>query len=133
MGPSMNWYRNGDAARRYAERKKREDDAPRLATLVPDLESLRLEVQEGTSVDPGSHPESSHIRRIVVENAPALFLLTCHDKACKDGGHDVTSVVMQALRARKPHFEGRNPCNGQVGSSECRRVVRFVGTATYRD
>src|SRR6187200_1673863 len=108
----MNWYRNGDAARRYAERKKREDDAPRLTEVVPHLESLRLEVQLGTSADPGANPEGSHIRRIVVASAPALFVITCHDKACKDGGHDVTSLIMQALRARKPQFEGQNPCMG---------------------
>ena len=130
---SMNWYRNGDAARRYAERKKREDDAPRLSEVVPGLESLRLDVQQGTSTDPAANPEGSHVRRIVVDNAPALFVITCHDKACKDGGHDVTTLVMQALRARKEHFEGQKPCMGQVGSGECRRVLRFVGTATYRD
>jgi len=129
----MNWYRNGDAARRYAERRKREDEAPRLASVVPHLESLRLEVHEETSSDPAANPESSHVRRIVVAHAPALFWITCHNKACKDGGHDVTSIVMQALRERKAHFEGQNPCMGQVGGGACRRVLRFVGTATYRD
>ena len=81
-------WRRGDAAERYAERRRREEEAPRLLTAIPTLESLRLEIEERRAG--GSLSEAAHVRRIVVERAPALFVLPCHDAACKGGGHDVT-------------------------------------------
>ena len=36
--------RNTEAAQRHADRRRREDEAPRLAQAVPGLESLRLEI-----------------------------------------------------------------------------------------
>src|SRR5258706_6638946 len=114
--------RNQEAAQRFADRRQREDEAPRLAAVIPNLESLRLDIQEGTSGL--SNPEASHIRRIVVEQAPALFLITCHDTQCKEGGHDVTYAVMSALRSHKLRFEGEDNCPGMVGSANCQRVLR---------
>jgi hypothetical protein len=119
-----------EAAARSAERRKREDDAPRLLASVPTLTSLRLEIEERR---PGiSNGEASHIRRVVVEHAPALFVVPCHDKQCNDGGHDMTPFVMKALQAREERFEGEDVCYGTVGSSACRRVLRIVGIAEYR-
>src|SRR6186713_2459061 len=77
----MKW-RNPEAAGRMAERRKRETEAPRLATMVPTLEKLRLEVQEHSSSI--SRPEHTHTRHVVVASAPALFVLPCHDTQCKD-------------------------------------------------
>jgi hypothetical protein len=124
------WRRDKAAAQRFAERRQREDEAPRLSAVVPHLESLRLEVTESRSGI--STPEAAHIRRIVVEHAPALFLLSCHDTQCKDGGHDITNQVLSALRARQTRFEGEDACNGALGSATCQRVLHFVGVATYR-
>lgn len=128
----MNRWRGGEAAQRFAERKRRQDEAPRLITVIPALESLRLDVEERRAGF--ALAEATHIRRIVVENAPALFELTCQDTSCNDGGHDLTAVVMRALRARETKFQGEDVCRGRVGTAavECGRVLRFVGTATYR-
>jgi hypothetical protein len=128
----MNRFRAGEAAQRSAERRRRQDEAPRLITLIPRLESLRLEVEEhrgGLSV-----AEARHIRRIVVEHAPALFELTCQDSSCEGGGHDLTAIVMRALRAGEGRFEGEDVCRGSVGTAaaHCGRVLRFVGVAAYR-
>lgn len=123
-------WRRGDGAERYAERRRREEEAPRLKTVVPDLESLRLEIEEHRAG--GSLSEAAHVRRIVVERAPALFVLPCHDTSCKGGGHDVTHSVLRSLRERAERFTGDHPCQGQVGSAECRRVLVYVGIATYK-
>jgi len=125
------WRRNQEAAQRFADRRRREDDAPRLSDVVPHLESLKLEVRETRSGI--SNPEASHIRRIVVSSAPALFVVPCHDSNCKDGGHDVTSEVLSALRSRTPRFEGEDGCGGQVGSAGCQRVLHYIATATYHE
>jgi len=122
--------RNKDAATRFAERRKREDEAPRLATEVPNLASLRLDIDERR---PGVvSAEVSHIRRVVVENAPAMFEVPCSDTSCHDGGHDLTGSIMRALRHGDTKFEGEDTCLGQVGNAPCERILRFVGTATYR-
>ncbi len=123
----MNYRKNNPAAQRFAERRQRENDAPRLSAEVPGLVSLRLEIEER-----GGSPQPKYIRRIMVDTAPALFLLPCGDPRCVDGGHDVTAAVMQALRARRTHFEGTDECHGNVGSSACTRVVHFEASADYR-
>jgi len=122
--------RNDEAAQRFADRRRREDDAPRLQAEIVELESLRLEVEERRSGI--SNPGASHVRRIVVSHAPALFVLPCHDSQCKEGGHDVTHSIMHALRAREELFEGEDACGGVVGSSACQCILHYVATATYR-
>jgi hypothetical protein len=149
--------RSRDASNRFAERRKREDEAPRLRTAVPRLDTLRLEVEE--------HPGASsiggtkHVRLIVVEHAPALFLMPCGDPGCRDGGHDVTSPILRALRDRNPRFQGDDTCaghvltdsmlrhlrqgepkftvddvcSGSIGTAVCGRVVHVTGVATYSD
>lgn len=124
----MSW-RGREAAERFAERRRREDDAPRLAELVPDLATLSLEIQERRGGF--STGEAAHIRRVVVENAPALFILPCRDTACKDGGHDITDFVTRSLRAKLTRFESEDACMGTVGSATCQRVMHVVATASY--
>jgi hypothetical protein len=123
----VNFRRNSPAALRFAERRQREDEAPRLSAEAPDLLSLRLEVDEQ-----GSSAQPRYIRRIVIHTAPALFFLPCGDPRCVDGGHDVTATVMRALRAHCQTFDGTDDCSGSVGSSACARVVRFDAVAEYR-
>jgi hypothetical protein len=125
-----NLRRNTEAAQRAAARRQREDEAPRLQTEVPNLESLRLEidVRRETGVLSGG----THIRRVVVENAPALFFVPCADRDCQDGGHDLTREIMTALRKTQTRFEGQDACAGQVGPARCGNVLRYVGVATYR-
>jgi hypothetical protein len=68
----------------------------------------------------------------MVDRAPALFLVPCGDPRCADGEHDLTTVVMRALRARETSFRGIDECTGSVGSSTCPRVLHFQATAEYR-
>jgi hypothetical protein len=68
----------------------------------------------------------------VVASAPALFVLPCRDTQCKDGGHDLTNVILAALRRQKERFEGEDACLGVVGSAGCSRVLGFVAVATYQ-
>lgn len=122
--------RHSEAAQRFAERRKREDEAPRLRAAVPLLDSLELEFRESRAGV--QMADVTHKRRVVVERAPALFELPCQDSSCRDGGHDITQPVMRMLRDGSAHFEGEDVCHGQVGNAECRRVLSFVGNATYR-
>jgi len=39
---------------------------------------------------------------------------------------------MRSLREKSQQFTGENPCNGQVGSAECRRVLKYTAFATYK-
>jgi hypothetical protein len=118
-----------DAAQRFAERRRREDEAPRLSTEVPGLATLKLEVEERSGTQPVVEP--MHVRRVVVAHAPALFFLPCGDPRCKDGGHDITQYVVRSLRAGQTRFEGEDVCTGSLGSAQCSRVMHFIATATY--
>jgi hypothetical protein len=122
--------RHSEAAQRAAERRKREDDAPRLRATVPKLESLELEFRESRAGV--QMADVTHKRRVVVERAPALFELPCQDSSCRDGGHDITREVMRALQDGLERFHGEDLCRGQVGQAECRRVLTFAGVAAYR-
>jgi hypothetical protein len=125
----MRW-RNSDTANRTAERRRRENEAPRLIAKVPLLETLRLELSERSSSI--ARPEHTHVRHVVVPTAPALFFIPCHDTQCRDGGHELTSEVMAALQSGKERFEGEDGCHGVVGSAACSRVLSYVGLAVYR-
>jgi hypothetical protein len=125
----MNYRKHGVAAARFAERRRREDDAPRLSEQVPNLVSLRLEIEERSGTT-GTQPR--HIRHFVIDRAPALFLVPCGDPRCTDGEHDLTSTVMRALRASETSFQGNDECVGSVGSSACARVLHFDAVAEYR-
>lgn len=123
--------RQTEAARRSAERRQREDEAPRLLAKVPTLESLVLEVQEHRAGAPLG--ESKYTRRVVVSHAPALIELPCLETACEGGGYDVTATVLAELRAGATRFEGHDICRGHTRTSDCRREVHYVGIATYRN
>jgi hypothetical protein len=123
----MPFRKNSPAAQRFTERRRREDDAPKLTEQVPGLTSLRLDFEERF----GSGG-TKHIRRFVLDNAPALFLVPCGDPRCADGEHDLTTDVMRALRGRQTSFQGKDDCAGNIGSSVCLRVLHFDGTAEYR-
>jgi hypothetical protein len=122
--------RQTEAARRSAERRQREDEAPRLLSKVPTLESLTLEVQEHRAGAPLG--ESKYTRRIVVSHAPAIIELPCLESTCEGGGYDVTATVLAELRAGATRFEGHDICRGHTKTSDCRREVHYVGVATYR-
>ena len=118
--------RKSEASLRSAERRQRENEAPRLIAKVPELESLKLEFDErraGGSV--------VHVRRIVVESAPALFVITCAQKGCTGGGHDLTRDIMNALAHGDARFSGQSICDGQLGPSACGATLDYAGTATY--
>jgi hypothetical protein len=122
----MRSRKNTLAAERFAERRRREDEAPRLSDQVPTLKSLRIELEEcfGSGA-------TKHVRRFVVSSARALFLVPCGDPRCTDGEHDLTHPVMHALRAGETSFHGSDDCTGSIGSSVCSRVLRFDGAAEY--
>jgi hypothetical protein len=123
----VNFRKNNPAALRFAERRQREDDAPRLSAEAPHLLSLRLEIEEQ-----GASAQPKYIRRVVIDTAPALFFLPCADPRCVDGGHDVTAFVMRALRCHTQSSDGTNDCVGSVGSSACARTIHFNVVAEYQ-
>jgi hypothetical protein len=122
--------RNIEREERRDQRHHREDAAGKLLQKVPDLTSLSLAIHQKRPN--GCVNETQYIRRIVVEHAPALLEVPCSDPDCNDGGYDVTREVLHALAARQVHFEGEHVCRGTSGACECGRLLRFVGTATYR-
>jgi len=122
-------YRREEAARRVNERRKREDEAPRLIAQVPNLLTLQLEIHEVRGNVPLD--ESRHVKHVVVQHAPALFDLPCHDQSCTEGGHDVTSAILRSLTSGATRFEGTHECRGRTGTADCQRVLQYVGTATY--
>src|SRR5580692_1192629 len=103
----MHNRKQSEAALRFAERRKREDDAPRLSAEVPRLLTLRLEIEERSGGSVVAEPV--HVRRIVVEHAPALFFLPCGET----------------------RFDGQDVCAGSQGSGQCSRVLHYVAVATY--
>jgi hypothetical protein len=123
----MNIRRNSPRALQSADRRLREDRAPRLRDQVPSLVRLQLDISDRSADAEGSE----HSRRVVVETAPALFLVPCGDPRCMGGEHDLTSVVMSALRSRRTAFQGEDHCCGLIGAGPCSRVLRFDGVAAY--
>jgi hypothetical protein len=99
-----------------------------LSAEVPSLETLDLKISDSKGAP---DPATTHVRRIVIAQAPALFEVACADPSCQDGGHDITSVVMKALRQRQTAFEGEDLCQGSVGSHACGRTLRYAASARF--
>jgi hypothetical protein len=125
-GDMMN-RRNSAAVQRFADRRRREEDAPRLCDEIPDLVSLRLEIEERSGVT-----MIKHVRHVVVDRAPSLFVVPCGDPRCTGGGHDITAALMRALRARQTAARGDDECDGSTGASPCGRAMHFEALARYR-
>lgn len=121
--------RKSEAAERFAERRRQEDEAPRLRDVVPTLVSCRLEIKERRAA--ATIADVSHTRHVVVARAPALFLVPCSDPSCREGGYDISRELIRALRDRKSVFEGEDTCNGNIGSAHCGRVLTFTARAEY--
>lgn len=120
--------RRNDAAARFDERRQREHESVRLRDRVPNLASLRLGIVEGrgeTKVDP------KHSRVIMVDTAPALFVLPCADHACRDGGHDITSEILRGLQSGASQFEIDDDCQGTISATACGRKMHVTVLATY--
>jgi len=117
------------AAARFAERRRLEDEAPRLREIAPTLVGLRMDFREGR--DDATSADVSHTRRVMVAVAPALFLLPCGNAACRDGGHDLTHDIVRGLRDKKTEILGQDTCYGQTGTAECGRILRFTAHAEY--
>jgi hypothetical protein len=118
-------------AAQSAERFRRELEAPLLRTEVPDLLGLSIELAEGGQG--GSMPETRHVRRFVLATARALFLIPCGNPLCQGGGHDISTVVMGALRSHRPEQAGDSPCPGLVDGTPCTRTVHFIVRGTFED
>jgi hypothetical protein len=120
-----------EAHLRFTERRRREDEAPRLHTEVPRLRTLRLDVEERRGES--SLAETRHVRHVVVDHAPALFVLGCGDPDCRDGGHDVTDALVRHLGEHSTSFSLEDVCMGHLRGAPCGRIVRVLVTATYAD
>jgi hypothetical protein len=116
--------RRKELAQHVLERRRREDEAPRLRAEVPALARLSLAVEERT--DGGPCAGTGHIRRFVVEHAAALFEVPCGANACDGGVHDLTAGVMRELRRGTTRFEGGADCD------RCKCFLSYVGSAEYR-
>lgn len=123
-------FRAGEAAARFAERRRREDDAQRLRDVVRSLDTLRLDVEERRSS--AQTADVKYTRHIVVDRAPALFVLPCTDRSCEDGDYDITHEILYGLAHGETRIEGEERCHGRSGSGECGRVIHYLAVATYR-
>jgi hypothetical protein len=48
-----------------------------------------------------------------------------------DGRHDLTQLILRALRQSLAVFAGQSACNGSLGDVPCDRTLAYVGEATY--
>jgi hypothetical protein len=123
-----NGRRNSPAYDQMLERRRREDEAPRLQAEVPRLKKLQIEVsarRDGVLIT-----ESVYIRHVVVSSAPALIWIPCGDSRCSEG-HDLTDELLRALRRSEARIIGTNACRGQVGTADCGRVLHYIAIADY--
>ena len=120
--------RDMNSARR--ERWDRENAAPRLKQLVPELESLRLSLVENR----GGYPITGtrRVQHVMVDTASTLFEVPCSESACQGGGHDLTHTVFPPLRHRRPKFSGSSECTGAIGCGHaCNRRLEYSFEAKY--
>lgn len=114
-----------------SERWQREDESRRLSLEVQGLLTLKIVIEEWR--DEQFISGARYTKHVIVTGAPARFEVPCGEPRCLDGGHDITSELMRALRDQRATVEGRSECRGGFGDRGCTRVVRFAAFATYSD
>ena len=124
----MRSWQNRRTAR--TDRWKRENDAPRLNAEVPNLEALRMNLEEFS----GGHRivGTSRIQHVVVAQASSRFEIPCGDSKCEEGGHDLTREALGHLRAADEAFGGSSVCSGRVGERACDRMLEYSFQAKYQ-
>lgn len=122
--------RRGEAAERFAERRRKEDESPRLSEVAPDLLSCRIEITERRA--DATTAEVSHTRHLVVARAPSVLFIACSDSSCKEGGHEIGGELLRGFRSRTADIRGEDTCNGDVGTVHCGRILTFAAHAEYR-
>jgi hypothetical protein len=112
-----------------SERWERENAAPRLKQLVPEIEALRLSMVENR----GGYPVNGtrRVQHVMVNTASTLFEIPCSESACQGGGHDLTHTVGPRLRHRRSEFSGSSECTGAIGGHGCDRRLEYSFEAKY--
>ena len=126
--PGTTRRKRTEGVKRAVGRREREDAAGRLSEVRPGLRELSIAIEERHAGD--SANDVSHIRRVVVQSAPALFEFGCCDRTC-DGGHDLTKVFLRALGEQQTEFEGDDACGGQAKEGFCRYTLHYQPMASY--
>jgi hypothetical protein len=108
------------------QRRQREDDAPRLTDVVSGLAALSIRIDEKSVIT-----APKYVRRFVVNSAPAVFIVPCSDQNCGEGGHDITTEVVGALRSHRRNFSGTHVCSGWIGSDRCTRTIWYEVEAEF--
>jgi len=121
--------RNPEQIEQAAEQLRREQAAPRLQEELPALLSLRLTFEDLRPDD--GIGGVAYAKPIVVATAPSYFDVRCADPRC-DGRHDLTSLILRALRARLASLSGTSACDGMAGDRSCDRTLTYGYAATYR-
>jgi hypothetical protein len=112
------------------QRRQREDSAPRLHAVAPALVDLKFRLY---SVHNDQRIAGSQYMKVIpVLSAPAHFEIPCTDTRCKEGGHDLTYEILNALKTKEAEFEGEDACHGTTGSAQCGRSLKYTLSATYR-
>jgi hypothetical protein len=122
----MTWKDPGISRR---ERWDRENAAPRLKELVPNLKSLRLSLVELRATrEIGGTRRTQHV---IVDTASTRFEVPCGESGCNGGGHDLTGTASSALRQQQRTFGGTSDCQGNVKERPCDRQLQYSFVAEY--
>ena len=112
------------------DRWEREDAAPRLKQLVPELESLRVSLVENRGAY--SITGTKRVQHVKVDTASTHFEIPCGESSCQGGGHDLSQTLTPRLRNRKVEFSGSSECNGAIGGGHpCARRLEYSFEAKY--
>jgi hypothetical protein len=109
------------------EKRQREQSAQRLATAIPRLTGLMLEVEEHSAIACVKYKKRFH-----VGSAPALFELRCNDERCEHGGYNLTHEIVRVLRSHTTRSRGDVTCDGMTGKAFCGRRIHYELFAEYQ-
>lgn len=118
-----------DTGQARRERWDRENAAPRLKQIVPNLQSLRVVLAEARG-DYGVNG-TRRVQHVIVATASARFEIPCGESGCEGGGHDLSRVATSHLIDGRSSFSGSSECNGMVGQRPCDRRLDYSFEATY--
>lgn len=110
-----------DAHRREA-RQRAYQSAPTLETAFPAIAEVAVELRFMLA---SGQPHSSPHSRIFRPDMQAFFQFQCPERACMDGGFDLTQPVTEALKSRKTVLRTVACCAGRKSGETCGLELHF--------
>jgi hypothetical protein len=126
----ISYTRKPNPRAEYRLRRTEEaDQSPSLAAKFPKLKALSVTVDYFDAT--GSTRLGGMKYKLTLDHAKSLFRINCINHDCIGADYDLSTLIAQAIKARRPALEGELRCEGTRRNPDrkqektCQCILRY--------